>query len=299
MTLLSTAPAGAGLLDHRTLDLEAAERVTYRLEQTFRYEYAEPVTSVQQRLVIVPPSRHGDARLLEHSLDVLGADSRRTVRHHGGRSDSSTVVRVVADRVEEFVEFRLTALVERAGDRRHAELPAGSLADPRWRQTTPLTTPDAALREWARELRRDGERPEATAERICSAVHARMTYEFGITSTSTTAAQALAGGRGVCQDYAHIAQALCHELGLVSRYVSGHLLGQGGTHAWFEVLLDAGDRVVALPFDACNDRAAGRGYLTIATGRDYADVAPTSGSYEGAPTGRLSSTRRLGVVAVG
>jgi transglutaminase-like putative cysteine protease len=298
MTVTAGATTGPGLLDHRALDLEGAARVTYRLEQTFRYDYAEPVTSVRQRLVIVPPARHGDATLVHHSLDVLGAASRKTIRHHGGSSDSSSVVRVSADRVEEFIEFRLTAHVERAGDRRLAELPSKALRDVRWRQLTRLTTPDAALRDWAAELHHDGERPEDTAQRICSAVHARMTYEFGITGTSTTAAQALAGGRGVCQDYAHIALALCHELGLPARYVSGHLLGQGGTHAWFEVLVDAGDRVVAIPFDPCNDRRAGRGYLTIATGRDYADVAPTAGTYEGALSGQLSSTRRLGVVSV-
>jgi transglutaminase-like putative cysteine protease len=292
---LLTEPA---LLDHRALDLEGAGSVTYRLEQTFRYDYTEPVTSLRQRLVIVPPARHGDAQLVHHSLDVLGAESRKSIRHHGGSSDSSSVVRVSADHVEEFIEFRLTALVERSGDRRLAELPAHALQDPRWRQLTRLTTPDVALRSWAGDLRRDGEGPEATAERICSAVHQRMTYEFGITGTSTTAAQALAGGRGVCQDYAHIALALCHELGLTARYVSGHLLGQGGTHAWFEVLVDAGDRVLAVPFDPCNDRRAGRGYLTIATGRDYADVAPTAGTYEGSPTGQLSSSRRLGVVQV-
>jgi transglutaminase-like putative cysteine protease len=283
MTVTAGATTGPGLLDHRALDLEGAARVTYRLEQTFRYDYAEPVTSVRQRLVIVPPARHGDATLVHHSLDVLGAASRKTIRHHGGSSDSSSVVRVSADRVEEFIEFRLTAHVER---------------DARWQQLTRLTTPDAALRDWAAELHHDGERPEDTAQRICSAVHARMTYEFGITGTSTTAAQALAGGRGVCQDYAHIALALCHELGLPARYVSGHLLGQGGTHAWFEVLVDAGDRVVAIPFDPCNDRRAGRGYLTIATGRDYADVAPTAGTYEGPLSGQLSSTRRLGVVSL-
>ena len=42
------------LLDHRALDLDAARRVTYVIEQTFRYEYDAPVQSLRQRLVIVP-----------------------------------------------------------------------------------------------------------------------------------------------------------------------------------------------------------------------------------------------------
>ena len=85
----------------------------------------------------------------------------------------------------------------------------------------------------------DGD-PEETAERICAAVFAAITYQYGVTSVTTTAAEALAAGRGVCQDFAHVMLALCHLLGLPARYVSGHLLGQGGTHAWVEVIVPRG-----------------------------------------------------------
>ena len=125
-----------------------------------------------------------------------------------------------------------------------------------------------------------------------------MTYEDGVTSVRTTAAAALAGGRGVCQDYAHIMITVCRLLGLPARYVSGHLLGQGGTHAWAEVIVARGDAAEALAFDPCNGRRAGAGHITVATGRDYADVAPTSGSYQGEANGRLTSARRVGVVTV-
>ena len=54
---------------------------------------------------------------------------------------------------------------------------------------------------------------------------------------------------------------------------------------------------VAVAFDPCNGRRAGSGYLTVATGRDYADVAPTSGSYSGTSAGRLTASRRVGVLA--
>ena len=68
--------------------------------------------------------------------------------------------------------------------------------------------------------------------------------------------------------------ALCHLLGLPARYVSGHLLGQGGTHAWVEVIVARADEAMAVAFDPCNGRRAGAGYVTVATGRDYGDVAP-------------------------
>jgi transglutaminase-like putative cysteine protease len=91
--------------------------------------------------------------------------------------------------------------------------------------------------------------------------------------------------------------ALCHLLALPARYVSGHLLGQGGTHAWVEVIVPDGDGAVAVPFDPCSGLLASARYLTVATGRDYADVAPTSGSYVGTPDGRLTTSRRVAVLA--
>ena len=113
-------------------------------------------------------------------------------------------------------------------------------------------------------------------------MHDAITYEYGVTTVATTAAEALAGGRGVCQDSAHVMIALCRAAGLPARYVSGHLLGEGGTHAWVEVVVADRRGARAVAFDPCNGRRAGRAYLTVATGRDYADVAPTSGTYVGA-----------------
>jgi transglutaminase-like putative cysteine protease len=91
--------------------------------------------------------------------------------------------------------------------------------------------------------------PVQSAERICAAVFDAITYRYGITSVTTTAAEALAAGYSVCQDFAHVMLALCHLAGLPARYVSGHLLGQGGTHAWVEVIVPRAGRAEAVAFD--------------------------------------------------
>jgi transglutaminase-like putative cysteine protease len=124
-----------------------------------------------------------------------------------------------------------------------------------------------------------------------------LTYSYGATSIGTTAAEALAGGRGVCQDSAHVMLALCHLVGLPARYVSGHLLGQGGTHAWVEVVSPQADQAIATAFDPCSGLPGSASYLTVATGRDYTDVRPTSGAYVGAVRGRLTTNRRVAVLA--
>ena len=107
---------------------------------------------------------------------------------------------------------------------------------------------------------------------------------------------------GVCQDFAHVMLALCRAAGLPVRYISGHLEGEGQMHAWVEVLYALpGSAVTWHPLDPTHDRAALDGYVTIAVGRDYADVSPISGHCYGPEPGRLSShqhMRRCGPAAL-
>jgi transglutaminase-like putative cysteine protease len=296
--MLDASLLHAPVLDHRGLDLGAARRVSYVLEQSFRYEYDAPVESLRQRLVIVPPARHGNQYLRAHRLEVTGAKVRRRVRRDAA---GNVVAWLRAERVPYSIEFRLAAVLERIRDDGPAVLEAGALHSPRLLRPTLLTAADARLRAMAADIvpvtARPGEDPEETAERICAAVFDAITYEYGITTVTTTAAEALAAGRGVCQDFAHVMLALCHLLRLPARYVSGHLLGQGGTHAWVEVIVPRAGHAEAIAFDPCHGRRTDGGYVTVATGRDYSDVAPTSGSYVGTSPGRLTAGRRVGVLA--
>jgi transglutaminase-like putative cysteine protease len=293
--MLDSGVLAAPLLDHRGLDLDAAERVTYVLRQSFRYQYDQPVESLRQRLVIVPRARHGCQYRRGHLLEAEGASARRQVRRD---ARGNVVAWWRAERVTHAVEFRLTAIVERIRGDGPTLLPAAALDRPDLLRPTPLTAADDRLRDVAAGLARSADDPLERAGRICDFVHAAITYEHGVTSVRTTAAQALAAGRGVCQDSAHVMLALCHLTGLPARYVSGHLLGQGGTHAWVEVIMPRGHlAAAAVAFDPCNGRRAGSGYITVATGRDYRDVAPTSGSYVGTSGSRLTTERRVGVLA--
>lgn len=135
------------------------------------------------------------------------------------------------------------------------------------------------------------------AEAISEWVANSMRYGSGATGVHTTAAQALHGGKGLCQDYAHIMLGMCRAVGIPARYVSGHMLADGGSHAWVDVFVHDGSTADLLPvgFDPTNRRRPNMGYATIATGRDYRDVAPTSGVFTGKYTGQLSFTKRAGL----
>ncbi len=82
--------------------------------------------------------------------------------------------------------------------------------------------------------------PVETAGALMHAVRAAMTYERGTTNVHTTAAEALAEGTGVCQDFSHVMIGACRAHGIPTRYVSGYLYdpahdGAGESHSWVDV----------------------------------------------------------------
>ncbi len=276
----------------------AADANTYLLEQSFRYSYAAPARRLQHRLVVVPRAVHGNQCRFDHGLTVEGSAAHVSVTTD---EFANHVVELRAPVVDEWIEFRAWSLIGRRGPGAITALSPAVVGDRRLYSATPLTRPDGPLADVARELSQSGLHGIELAERACAWAHESLTYEFGVTGVHTTAADAVAGGRGVCQDYAHIMLALCRAAGLPARYVSGHLVGEGGSHAWVEVVVTdtseaATGRVVAAAFDPTHNRRADRGYLTVAVGRDYADVAPTSGSFVGEAPGVLSSEKRLTLV---
>jgi transglutaminase-like putative cysteine protease len=279
------------------VELSAARRASYLVRQKFRYDYTEPIHDLSHRLVVIPPERFGDQRRLWHDISV-GA---RGVRLEN-RSDrfGNVIVDVFAPAVSDAIEFVAEVSVER----RAAEpnrLADGWLAEGYLLEPSRLTQPDDAILRAADDLSGVGEWGLSLADRINDWVYQSMTYRHGVTGVRTTAAEALALGAGVCQDYAHVMLAVCRACGLPSRYVSGHLLGQGGTHAWVEVVLPANDRTgeaVAHAFDPTHASRGGLGYVTVAVGGDYADVAPTSGTYRSGARGRLTATKKVSLLEV-
>ena len=279
-------------IDKLGVDSPHASKATYLISQTFRYEYPEPIRDLNHRLVVIPPERFGDQRRLRHRLSI-----RLDGVHFEHRQDrfGNFVVDVVAPRVSLAIEFVADVAVERCAAQAN-RLPDGWLHDGYLLEPTRLTAADARIRRAADELAASAPWGLELADRINDWVYQSMTYQAGVTGVRTTASEALALGFGVCQDYAHVMLAACRACGVPARYVSGHLVGQGGTHAWVEVVLPAGDgtdEAIAWPFDPTHASRGGLGYVTIAVGGDYSDVAPTSGTYRSAAAGRLASRKSV------
>lgn len=166
---------------------------------------------------------------------------------------------------------------------------------------TSRTTVQRGLADAARQ-RVSGADPAEAAAEIASWVRSRVAYVPGATQVQTSAQEAWDRGKGVCQDIAHLTVALLREVGLPARYVSGYLYPQpdarpgdtldGQSHAWVEYW--AGEWV---PCDPTSGAAVAERHVVVARGRDYTDVTPLKGIYQGPPQSSMEVTVRLTRVA--
>ena len=285
------ACAAQACIDHQRIAWAQVTRARLRFHQRFHYAYPGPIRALRQRLVVLPAERYGAQRLCSHRLTATPAPSvsRSTMDAFGNH-----VVEVEVPEAGASVAFEVVWTVEHDA-RRPGEAWCTADATRRFLSPTRLTAPDAAITHIANLLRAQGHDPADLAQRVSEWVANTMRYEAGVTTVQTTAAEALALGRGMCQDYAHVMIAICRAAGVAARYVSGHLLGEGGSHAWVEVLLPQGGGYGAHAYDPTNGCRRHLGYTTVAVGRDYGDVSPVSGVYTAPYPGQLSCSKQAGI----
>ena len=134
--------------------------------------------------------------------------------------------------------------------------------------------------------------PEASAyaflQRATTYIREHFTYQLGATNVHSTVADVIAGGSGVCQDFAHLLISLCRHTGLPARYVSGYLgdvAQSGASHAWAEAFVPPYGWVGV---DATLGTSCTGRHVKVAVGRDYADVSVVRGTYRGGAEATLT-----------
>ncbi|MCX7097502.1 MAG: transglutaminase family protein [Methylococcales bacterium] len=116
-------------------------------------------------------------------------------------------------------------------------------------------------------------------------IYKDFTYDPTFTTIATPLSEVLSFRRGVCQDFAHLAIACLRAYGIAARYISGYvetlpepgkqrLVGADASHAWFSVYIPG---TGWLDFDPTNNTIPLDQHITLAWGRDYADVTPLKG----------------------
>jgi transglutaminase-like putative cysteine protease len=166
---------------------------------------------------------------------------------------------------------------------------------------TPYVPADPELVAIAGGLAR-GHQPAGAVRAAGEWVADHLSYTPGVTEVSTSALEAFRAGHGVCQDYVHLSLSLLRAMGIPARYASGYLHTRGDaepgdavigeSHAWIEAWL--GDW---WPFDPTNGVAPGERHVLVGRGRDYADVPPLKGIFNGSGTADLDVEVRLSRLA--
>jgi transglutaminase-like putative cysteine protease len=172
-----------------------------------------------------------------------------------------------------------------------ADLGDDTVAEAYYEYLTPTeaTAADDGLDAIGTTLRKEAPTPQEALDLVGDWVRAALVYERGSTSVSTSATDAWKNGRGVCQDFVHLAIALLRNMGIPARYASGYFhphadapIGDtvhGESHAWCEAWTGAWR-----PLDPTNAVAVGERHVLVARGRDYRDVSPLKGIFSGAPS---------------
>ena len=165
-----------------------------------------------------------------------------------------------------------------------------------FRYPSAFVQPSAALAEYARPCFPPGRPFLAGAIDLMHQVHGDFTFDAGVTSITTPLSRVLDDRRGVCQDFAHLQIGCLRSLGLPARYVSGYLLtdpppgsprllGADASHAWLSAWCPVHGWV---DLDPTNDLVPDVRHITVAWGRDYADVSPLRGVVLGGGEHELS-----------
>jgi transglutaminase-like putative cysteine protease len=250
------------------------------------YRYDPPASSVIQILRMTPGSHDGQY-VAEWQIDV-STDSRLDVHEdafgnlthvmtHGSLADLTITVGGL-------VETHDNGGVLRGTDER---FPPSLFLRP-----TTLTAVNPAMAAFSRELRAESESDVlGFLHSLMTQVNEHMTFDEDPTHSGTSAAEAFALKRGVCQDYAHIFIACARAAAVPSRFVSGHFLRSDGMvnqeagHAWAEAYVpDLG----WVGFDAANCICTTDAHVRVAIGLDYLGAAPIRGTRYGGGAETLS-----------
>lgn len=244
------------------------------------YAYGVPARSVVQILRLTPRSHEG-MRVMRWRVEVdvdgrlrLGEDSLGNITHTlslSGPLDGVTV--------------SVTGEVETADTDGVVRGSVERFPDTVYLRSSPLTEADRAICDFADSIAAShpGD-PLGLLHGLLNGVHGEVAFDPQPTEVTTTAAEAFAMRRGVCQDLSHIFIAAARHLGIPARYVSGHFMRNDGVteqdaaHAWVEAKVpDLG----WVGFDPTNGISPADAHVRVAIGLDYLGAAPVRGSRYG------------------
>lgn len=271
---------------------------TYRVSHRTTYEYAATMTDGYSVACLLPRDTHWQrVRSAEVHVEPAASEVDETTdvfgnhQHQFGLHEPHATIVVAAESVVE-VDRRPAPL-----DGASWEEAVSSVASARgdlalevgmFRSRSRLVGLDElapALAPLVARVFRPGRNVIDALTALCNEIHDTYEFDAHFSNVSTPLADVIAERRGVCQDFAHLAVAYARTVGLAARYVSGYietvpppgrdkLVGADASHAWCSVWTPAAGWV---DFDPTNGHLPVNDHVTVAWGRDYADVMPVRG----------------------
>lgn len=250
-----------------------------------RYDYSEPARSVLQYLRLTPRDHEG-----QHVLRwrVEPSDEGRLasgVDHFG-----NVVHTFSADEPLRELTLKAEGAVETTDTGGVIRNAVEQVPEACFLRETDLTSADDAIRTFATGVADPAGDPLSTLHRLLVAINESVRFDVESTDSGTSAAEAFAMKRGVCQDLTHIFLAAARHLHIPARYVSGYfhrndgVVEQDAGHAWAEAKVP---HLGWVGFDPTNGISVSEAHVRVAIGLDYHGAAPIRGSRRGGGTEAL------------
>jgi transglutaminase-like putative cysteine protease len=251
-----------------------------RISHATSYHYDTPPKSVTQVLRLTPRNHDGQF-VVDWRIDV--SQDCQVHQHEGAFGNISHVFS--ADGPFEDLTVTVAGVVDTQDTRGIVGGTIERFPPSLYLRETALTAPDAAIIEFAEATRQDvGNDTLTLLHALMNRLNAEITFDTEPTQVETTAAEAFAGRRGVCQDGTHIFIAAARHLGIPTRYISGHFFrgddvtAQDAGHAWAESYVDT---LGWVGFDPTNGISPTEAHVRVAVGLDYLGAAPVRGARYG------------------
>ena len=265
----------------------------YRVRHRNRYQYVHPVSLSHSHATLLPRDTLNQ-QVLSARLTILpGTDDVHERQDLFGNRVSRFSIEEVHTELNVLAESEVEVRANRVDLSRDLDvndqsgIPAKTRLYCRPSLYVPIGIPE--IQQFADQCFTDGygliEGTRALNERIFH----EFVYDQHFSDVETPVELVLSEKRGVCQDFAHLMLACLRSKRIACRYVSGYLetdppagqpklMGADASHAWVSVFVPGTGWI---DFDPTNGLLPSDRHVTLAWGRDYADVVPLKGLMTG------------------
>ena len=270
----------------------------YKIQHTTTYTYSEKVSLTQNHARLSPlntarqtclstmlevsPAVDYQAEFIDHFNNLVTVFEVPTL-HEEMKVIATSEVEVVSEPVQSLFSYQ--ASWESVRDQLAHPIDTPTLNALKFSLPTRATTANEAIRSYTLASFTPNRPIVEACDELMARIFEEFTFDPGFSTINTPVTHVFEHKRGVCQDFAHFTLTCLRSIGLATRYVSGYietlpppgqekLTGADATHAWIALYIPGSGW---LDFDPTNNLKPHDQHVTLAVGRDFADITPLKG----------------------